>query len=168
VSDALTPPFLIAALVLCLAGLAKLRAPAGAAHALASLGLPGYVRPLAAGEVALGGACALDPTAVLAAGLALLYGLFGAVAAILMRRRLACGCFGENDLPVSPAHVIASELLALVAGAAALTSPHGLGWLAGQPVTTAVVFAVGIAGALYGVVLVYTEMPRAWAAWSGR
>jgi hypothetical protein len=165
VSEALAPPFLVASLVLCVAGLAKLRSPAGAAAALGII--PWAVRALAIGEVALGAACALHPTRALAAALALVYAVLAGVATVLMRRRVACGCFGDDDLPVSQAHVIASELLCALAVAAAIASPRGLQWLDSQPAVTAGVLAVGIAAAVYATVLLYTVAPRAWRAWSG-
>ena len=165
-SEALAPPFLLAALVLGAAGALKLRSPGAAASALGIA--PSWVRVLSAGEIALGVACALQPTRAFAAALALVYQLFALVALVLMRRRVACGCFGDDDLPVSRAHVIASELLAALAAAAALASPRGVDWLADQPVLTGAVVAVGIAGAAYATVLVYTAAPRAWTAWSGR
>jgi len=165
VSAALAPPFLVASLVLCLAGLAKLRAPAAAAAALHTG--PWAIRALAAGEVALGAACAVHPTRALATALAVLYGLFALVAARLRRERVACGCFGDDDLPVSQAHVVASELLGTLAAAAAVVAPLGLPWLASQPTPKALVLAVAIAGAVYATVLLYTAVPRAWSAWSG-
>jgi hypothetical protein len=165
VTQALAPTFLVSALVLCLAGLAKLRAPQTAADAL---GLPTWiVRALAAGELALGAACALHPTRAGAVGVAVVYSLFAIVAVILMRRRVACGCFGDDDLPVSRAHVIASGLLAAMAAAAAFATPHGLGGLAGEPGLRGIALLVGVAGATYAMVLVYTALPRAWGAWSG-
>ena len=167
-SEALAPPFLVASLVLCIAGLAKLRAPATAAAAL-GLGRVGpySIRALALVEVALGAACVLHPTRALALALAAAYAVFATVAVVLKRRRAACGCFGDNDLPVSQAHVIASELLCALAAVAAFASPRGLSWLASQPASIAVVAALGIAGGAYAMVLLYTAVPRAWAAWSG-
>ncbi|HKO28061.1 MAG TPA: MauE/DoxX family redox-associated membrane protein [Solirubrobacteraceae bacterium] len=164
-TEALAPPFLVASLVLCVAGLAKLRAPSTAAAAIGTR--PGVIRALALGELALGLACVAHPTRVLAVALALLYGLFAIVAVLLRRRRVACGCFGDDDLPVSQAHVIASELLCALAAAAAFASPRGAGWLAGQPVATSVVLAVGIAASVYATLLVYVRLPAAWIAWSG-
>jgi hypothetical protein len=165
VSQALTPPFLVACLVLCLAGLAKLCAPQTAAGALGVS--PGVIRALALGELALGAVCAIHPTRAGAAALAAVYTLFAFVAVVLRRRRMACGCFGDDGLPVSLAHVIASGLLAALAAGAALAGPRGLGWLVGQPGVGAATVAVGVAGATYAVVLVYTAAPRAWATWSG-
>jgi hypothetical protein len=165
VSAALTPPFLVAALLLCVAGALKLRSPGGAAAALGVS--PWAVRGVACGEVVLGAACALWPTRPLAVALAVVYGLFSLVAVGLMRRGVSCGCFGDNDLPVSLAHVIASELLGALAVGAALTGPRDLGWVLARPAATAVVLLIGIAGALYATVLVYTQLPLAWTAWSG-
>jgi hypothetical protein len=144
----------VAALVLCVAGVMKLRSPAR------------RMRAFGVGEVALGVACMVRPAWPLAVALAVVYTSFAAVAVVLMRRRAACGCFGENDFPVSLAHVIASELLGLMALAAALAGPRALGWVLGQPAPTAVVLLIGIAGAAYATVLVYTLAPRAFAAWS--
>jgi hypothetical protein len=152
-SAALAPAFIVAAFVLCVSGALKLR----------SASPP--MRLLAVGEVALGAACAVHPTRALALALAFLYLSFAAVAAVLRRRRAACGCFGENDFPVTLAHVIASELLGALALAAAFAGPRGLGWVLGQPAPQAVVLLTGVAGAVYAVVLVYTVVPRAWAAW---
>jgi hypothetical protein len=155
VSQALTPPFLVAALVLCVAGVAKLRAPRRAMGALA------------VGEVGLGAACLVHPTRPEALALSVVYMAFTVVAVVLRRRRLSCGCFGENDFPVSLAHVIASELLGSLALAAAIAGPRGLGWLAERSAVGAAVLLIGVAGAAYAAVLVYTAVPRAWAAWSG-
>jgi hypothetical protein len=170
VSAALTPPFLVAALLLCVAGALKLRSPRPAAAALRTLGLPGptwLIRALAVGELALGAACAIDPTRAGAAVLAGAYVAFAGVAAALARRRVACGCFGEDDTPVSAAHWVASAFLGAVAAAAAADGSHGLGWVLGRGAPTAAVLLIGITGALYATVLVYTDLPVAWAAWSG-
>jgi hypothetical protein len=168
-SAALAPPLIVASLLLCVAGALKLRSPVGAVGALAALGLPArawIVRAVAVFEIALGAVCAVDPSRVAVVALAGVYALFAAVAAILMRRRVACGCFGENDFPASSGHWIASGLLASLAlAAAALGPPHGLGWLLSRSTATGAIALVGIAGALYAVVVVYTVVPRAWGAW---
>jgi hypothetical protein len=149
-SEALAPAFLVASLVLCVAGAMKLRSSPA----------------LGVGELALGAACVGHPTRVLAVALALVYASFAGVAVVLRRRRTACGCFGENDFPVTAGHVIASATLGTLVAATALAGPRGIGWVFGQPPATAAVLLIGIAGAAYAVVLVYTFVPRAWAAWS--
>lgn len=169
-SAALAPPFVVAALLLCVAGGLKLRSPRPAVGALQVLGLPGaawVVRVLAVGELALGAVCAVHPSRASAALLAGAYGTFAAVAAVLVRRRAACGCFGDDDLPASVSQSVASAVLCAVAAAAAVAGPNGLGWILGRPAPTATVLVVGIAGALYAAVVVYTQLPTAWAAWSG-
>ena len=67
---------------------------------------------------------------------------------------------------MSLAHVIASELLGLLALVATVAGPRGLGWVMDQQAPNAVALLIGIAGAVYAVVLVYTLAPRACAAWS--
>lgn len=163
-SAALTPPFMVAALVLCVAGVAKLRSPSGAAAALGTR--PWAIRALAVCEVVLGAACVVHPTRALAAALAVLYAGFATVAAILRRRRVGCGCFGDDDLPVSQAHVVASELLGALALTAALARPFGLSWLASQPAPMSLVAGAGVLAATYATVLIYTQLPVAWNAWS--
>jgi Methylamine utilisation protein MauE len=170
VSAALTPAFVVAALLLCVAGAFKLREPGPAAGALRTLGLPAgawIVRILAAGEILLGALCAAHPTRVIAAVLTGTYLMFAGVAAALSMRRAACGCFGEDETPVSAVHWIASATLAVVSAAAAVAGSHGLGWVLGQPAPGAAVLVVGIAGALYATVLLYTQLPAAWTVWSG-
>ncbi len=152
-SAALAPAFLVASLLLCVSGALKLRSGGSA------------MRALGAGEVALGAVCAAHPTQALAVALAVVYAVFAGVAVVLMRRRLACGCFGENDFPVSAGHCIASALLGTLVLAAAVAGPRGLGWVFGRAPGTAAVLLIGIAGAVYAVVLVYTVVPRAWGAW---
>jgi hypothetical protein len=170
VTQALAPPFLVASLVLCVAGAFKLRSPEVAAGALRTLRLPGgkwLVRSLAAGELLLGVVCAVHPTRATAAVLAAAYVTFAGVAAVLSGQRVGCGCFSEADTPVSRVHVVANLVLGAVAAAAAVASPRGLGWMATQPAGTGVALGIGIAGAACAVVLVYTEVPRAWTEWGG-
>ncbi len=176
-AQALTPPFAIAAIVLCVAAVAKLRTPHTAARALTLLSgvTPraaagaGVVRCLAAAELALGLWCLSAPSAIGAALLAGTYAGFAMVALLLARRRASCGCFGEGrEAPASPAQAALSGVLALVALVSAFASPHGLGGLVQEPAATAVVLALGIGAGAYGVVLAYTDLPLAWSAWAGR
>jgi hypothetical protein len=169
-SAALAPPFIAASLLLCVAGVLKLRSPRVAVRALAALGLPAsawLVRAIATGELALGALCVLHPSRAAAATLAGVYGVFAVVAWMLARERTACGCFGEEDMPASMLHSVVSAILALVAlaAAAAAGSPQGLDWLLDRSAATATVALIGLGGALYAIVLVYTVLPRAWEAW---
>lgn len=168
-SEALTAPLLVAATVLCAAGALKLRSPQAAVRAFAALGLPahaGLVRVLAACELVLGAWCALHPSRPVAAAVACLYAAFAGAAAILARRRSSCGCFGEDESPASLWQSVLSALFALAAICAIVAGAHGLDWVLGRPALDAAVALVGIAGGAYATVLAYTQLPRAWAAWS--
>jgi len=169
VAQALTPPMLLAAAVLCAAGLAKLRSPAAALSAFAVLDLPAnptLVRALAMFELAIGAWCALRPSGPAAIAAAVLYAGFAGAAALLARRRSSCGCFGDDHSPASAWQSVLSGVLALTAVAAYLSSAHGLGWVLGLPAAQAAALLIGIVGATYATVLAYTELPQAWSSWS--
>ena len=160
-AEVLTGPFAIAALVVAIAGVAKLRAPAPAAEALVTLGMPParwLVRLAALVELGLAGWCLASPGRWPAVALALAYAGFSVVAALLARRRASCGCFGE-DAEVSVIHVGLSALLAVICAAAAVWTPPAVLAAGSVPL------ALGVAGAAYAVVLAYTELPAAWSAW---
>jgi hypothetical protein len=168
---ALTAPFAVAALVLCAAGVAKLRAPAGAVRALAVAGLPGrslWLRVFAVGEVALGAWSLVQPAPLAAGAIAGLYAGFCVLSLVLARRRAACGCFGDGDAPASIVQSLLSAALAVVAVGAAVAPAHGIGWVVGSGAGRAGVLILGIAASAYAIVLAYTALPQAWAAWSGR
>ncbi len=168
---ALSAPFAVAALVLCAAGAAKLRSPAGATAALVVLGLPArrwMIRALAVAELGLGAWALVSASAPAAAALAAIYAVFTVVSVALARRHAACGCFGGADEPVSGAQALLSATLCLVAIAALVAGVHGLGWLLDTSAARAVVIGAGVAAGAYAVVLVYTRLPAAWSAWEGR
>ena len=157
-ADALSVPHAVAALVLCAAGVAKLRSPRTAATAL---GVPaGVIRAFSIYELALG-AAALGWT-MLSPLLALTYAALAVLTFVLGRRAQSCGCFGEGDVPASVAHSALSLALALVSVAPA----HGAGWLVDRAPGSAVVLVLGVVGAAYGVVVAYSNFAPAWRAWS--
>lgn len=165
-SQVLTGPVSAAAALLCVAAVAKLRAPAGAVRALTALGWPAriwHVRALCGLEMALGGAALLRPDPVPTAGLVALYAVFAGAAVLLRARQSACGCFGSGEVPASAIHVLLSSVLALVCAAGALWPAHRLAWTLTRPV-----LALGIAGCVYAAVLAYTQLPPAWGAWHPR
>jgi hypothetical protein len=175
-ADALTPPLLIAAAVLAVAAVAKLRAPAGAAGALVSLAVPllgagmraAVVRAFAVAELALALWVLLHPAPVACGVIALLYAAFAVITLVLARRQASCGCFGAEGPPASVAQSAISSALAAVAVLAAGSGAHGVSWLLDHPAWRAAVLLMGIAGAVYGAVIAYTAIPPAWSAWSGR
>lgn len=170
-AQALTSPFLLAALVLCIAGGAKLRSPAAASRAAATLGLPSrlvLVRAFGLLELAVGCWSAAAPGRPAAAAMTCLYAIFSVLSVLLARRRAACGCFGASEAPTSTLQPLLSGIFAIVALAAMLVTPHGLGWVLGRPPMDSLVLLLGTAGAAYGTVLLYSELPQAWTSWSGR
>jgi hypothetical protein len=171
VREVLTGPFAVAAVVVCVAGLAKLRSPAASGRAARVLGLPGspgLIRCVAAFEVALGAWCVARPSLLGAGALACLYGLFSVASLVLARRQAACGCFGGEDSPASALQSVVSALLAVAALAAALAPPHGAAWILGHGVLVTATLVIGTFGAAYGIVLVYTAWPQAWGSWRAR
>ena len=167
-ADVLTAPLAVAALVLIVAGVAKLRAPAPAAAALHELGVTAAalsIRAFATGEIVLGVWALVAPTSVAAIALACCYVAFAVLALLLASRRAGCGCFGEGDFPASRAQALLSAVLAVVSAAAAVWPPHGL---VDRPAGQAVVLVIGIVASAYATVLAYTQLPAAWSAWSAR
>jgi len=168
--EALTVPFATAAVVLCIAGLAKLRSPGSALRVLVVIGLPahaGVIRTLALGEIVAGAACVLHPAALTAGAMACLYAAFCVVSFVLVRQGASCGCFGAEST-ASLLQTALSASLASLALIAAVTPPHGVGWLLTRPPAFLIVIGFGLAGSAYATVLAYTELPRAWGAWSTR
>jgi hypothetical protein len=171
VSAALTAPFLAAAGLLCVSGAAKLRSPRAAQPALAGLGLPArawLVRAIAAAELILGATALAAPGRGVALVVAGAYAGFAVVALRPASLRAACGCFGESDAPASSVQAVLSAVIAGAALGAAASPPGGLGWLAAHPAGTAVALALGLGGCVYGLVIAYTELPSAWAAWEAQ
>lgn len=157
-ADALTAPHAVAAIVLCVAGIAKLRSPRAAATVL---GVPPVlVRAFSVYELALGAGALAWPG--LSPLLALTFVGLAALALVLARRATSCGCFGERDAPASVAQSALSVVLALAAAAPA----HAAGWVLQRSPSTAVVLILGIATAVYAIVVAYAEIPLAWRAWS--
>jgi hypothetical protein len=157
VADTLTVPHAVAALVLCAAGAAKLRAPQTAATALGVR--TGLVRAFSIYELALGaGALAWTGLSLL---LALTYGGLAALTLVLARRAQSCGCFGEGDTPATGLQSLLSLGLALVCVAPA----HSAGWLVDRSVGSAAVLVLGVVTAAYGIIVAYADVAPAWRAW---
>ena len=170
-ADVLTGPFAVAAIVVAVAGIAKLRAPAVATAALSELGLARVAwiaRLLGAAELALAAWCLIAPASPSAAALGCCYVAFAIASLALARRRAACGCFGEHEQPASLGQSAISGALSAVCFAAAAVTPHDAGWVLSRPAGQAAVLILGIAGCAYALVLAYTQLPAAWGAWSAR
>jgi hypothetical protein len=164
-------PLIVAGLVLCVAGVAKLRDPAPATLALRALGLPAAdhaTRAFAACELTLGAGATIAPSTITAAALACVYAGFAVLVLVLSRRRAACGCFGSAGTEASPGQAAISAALALACAAAAIAPPHGIPWVLDRPSLELFVLAIGVVASVFGTVVAYTELPSAWNAWSER
>lgn len=124
--DALAGPYLASALLLVVAGVAKLRDPLPLVRALRSARLPAPVagvRLAAAAEVVLGLTAVLRGGRVPAVLVAASYAVFTGFV-LLARRRggvlASCGCFGRADTPPTTVHVVVTGALALLAAGVAL------------------------------------------------
>ncbi len=156
----------VAAGVLLVAGLPKLRRPDAAAAALAAVGLPGgvaAVRLLACVEVAVGLVCLLDPVRAACLAMAVLYlalAAFVLAAARLPEPPASCGCIGGADEP--PPHALHAGIDVLLAGAALIGVVAGassLPDLVGASPATAVPLLLGLAACVALVVAALETLP---------
>jgi hypothetical protein len=127
--------YLIAAGLLCVAGVAKAVRPDDTARAMASL-LPGppslllmrwIVRLGALAEAVLGAVALAFPRPATAALVASSYLCFACVVAYVRRRGgplATCGCFGRPDTPPTTLHLVIDLGLAASAAAVAMGAPH--------------------------------------------
>lgn len=124
-------PVAVVAVVLAVGGVFKLRDPAPTVAMLDSIGLPAppvAVRAIGVVEVAVGVGATLLGGPILTGAVALLYAVFAAVTARLVRlgdRAAGCGCFGRLSSAAGPTHVVANALAATVALAGAATGTPG-------------------------------------------
>jgi hypothetical protein len=158
------------ALLLALAGYAKLRRPRPATEALRAAGFPApaaLVRVLSVGEltIALGGLVLPGPVG--AALLAIAFACLGAAAAVGGHHAgsVACGCFGDADGPsLGRRHVAANLLAAGLAVAAAGLGATGLPHLGSRhpvlalvSILSAFLLALGLRAWLRGASLADVE-----------
>jgi hypothetical protein len=157
-------PHAVAALLLAVAGVAKLRAPRAAARAVGVA--PALIRGFAAGETGLAVVALATATPWSSVAMAVLYAGFAGLTLRLARAGAACGCFGAEQSPASSLQSALSVGLAGLAGLSAIGGAHTAGWIVGRPLGTLVVLAAGTAGVVYAIVLAYSELPPRWASWS--
>ena len=173
-AEALAGPLFAAALVLVVAGLAKLRDPFATADLLAVFRVP---RPLAAArgfgalELVTGLAVIAVPGRLLASSVAALYLAFALVAAYLVAARVplaSCGCFGREDTSPGALHVLLSIAVAGAAAAAGAFPPPRLDTLLPSLPLAGAPFVVGVLAAAAGAVLVCAYLPRLASSYEPR
>jgi hypothetical protein len=165
---ALTAPALVAAALLALAGAQKLLDPTMTVGALRALRLPAsppIVRIGSAAELVLGVAAAVVGGSALWWGVAASYALFAVFVVAALRSGTmigTCGCFGREETPPHPSHVLLNLALTAVAVGAALTAAAPLEALVDHPGAGVLVGA--LAGlSLHLLYAAFVELPRTLA-----
>ena len=159
-------PFLIAAVLLAAAGVAKAIDPTMTVGALRRFGIPvssAAVRGLGAIEAVLAVAAGVTGAPSLVLAVAISYVLFSAFVVIARSRRLpigSCGCFGRLDTPPSWLHVAINLVAAASAVAVAARDGGGLtSTLDSQPLA-GVPFLALIAVGTYAAFTALTVVPQ--------
>lgn len=156
-------PHAVLALLLGVAGAAKLRSPQAAARAVR---LPaGLIRLFAGGELALAAAALLSASRWSSLVMAGLYAAFALLTLRLARAGAACGCFGAEHSPASPLQSALSAVLSGLAVLSAVGGAHTAGWILQRPLGSLLVLLLGTAGVVYGIVLAYSELAPQWRSW---
>jgi hypothetical protein len=158
-------PFFLAASLVVLGGLAKVRRPAVASRALASIRLPSQwwaVRTLGGAEIAVGVWALVAPTPASALALAVLYLAFAAFLLVMMVARVpsaSCGCVGASDAPPSILHV-ALDLAAVASGVLAVANPvPSIGSFLGDQPLAGIPILIATAAAGYAAYLAVGLLP---------
>lgn len=154
----------LAAAVLVLSGVAKIRQPEALVQPLHQLKLPArppVARAIGLGEVAVGIAVLATSSALVAAALA---GVWAAllVAAVRLRGGPDCGCFGAASQPVGTAHLVLNSLFALAAAASVADPAPSLGSIpdaGGVAIATYVLLLVTGAGAVSAILTAPSDAP---------
>ncbi len=164
---ALTGPALTAALLLAFAGAAKAIDPVMTVGALRALGLPSsrtWVRIGAAAELLVGLLAAAVGWAWVWWLVAASYLAFAAFVVAALRAGTmvgSCGCFGREDTPPHPIHVVVDVALAATAAAAAVVGVGApLDAIADAPGKGLVVAGLSVLS-VFVLYVVLVDLPRA-------
>lgn len=151
--------------LLALAGVAKVLNPHPTVGALRVAGLPAspvLVRGLGGGEVVVAVAAVVWPLAVGVASLAYVgFVVFTAVAARRDTPLRTCGCFGRDETPSSPLHLVFNVVATGALGFLAVTGTPLLPALPGLELVGFVAFA---ALGVYAAYLLLAVLPETLAA----
>lgn len=165
---AITGPAVVAATLLVVAGATKAVDPANTVGALRALRLPASpaaVRAGAVGEAALGAAAVVVGGTVWWSLVAASYAAFASFVVAALRAGTmigSCGCFGHEDTPPHPLHVVLDVVAVAVAAAAAAQGLAPASVLADDPGGAMVVLGLGVPVA-YLAYRAFVDLPRAVA-----
>jgi hypothetical protein len=158
------------AVLLGLAGVAKVRRPGPSSVMLRAAGVPApalTARAVALTEIVVLVAVLLAPGRAAGVVLAVVFAGLTIGAAVGARRAgdRSCGCFGDEGAPLGRRHVPTNLAAALAAGGAALVAPGSLARLASQRPVLAV-FELALAAVLAGALRQWLRfaLPAGWQA----
>jgi hypothetical protein len=164
--NAVAGPFMIAAVLVALAGALKAVSPRDTANALRGVGLPAapwMVRAGGACEVGVGAYAIVAGDRLGAALVAMSYLAFAGFVAVAIAREApisTCGCFGKADTPPSVVHLGFDLAAAAVALAVVVDPTAAIGdVLADQPLA-GVPYLLLVATGTYLAFLALTVLPR--------
>lgn len=167
---ALMPVFATGCVLLAVAGLAKLRAPASTRASLELIGISvpaACIRVLGAAELGLGGLAAVEPAPVTAGLLASAYGAFllTSLRLLTVDASADCGCFGATSSPASRSHVVLCAIACAAGTIAVVFPPPGVSWIATRAPLVAVTLVLGVTAAAFAAFAVFTLFAPAWRAY---
>lgn len=159
-------PLVIAAVVLTVAGTAKVIDPTPAAEALRAIGAPAstaIVVAIGTAEVAIGGAATVVGGPLLAAAVAVAYVAFAIVAWRMSTAASisGCGCFGRGGARPGPTHIVVTAMAAAGAAGAAFAGAGGAVAIVADTPAAGLPALAGIAMAAVAVVVLLTTAAEA-------
>ena len=164
-SSAAAGPFAAVALLLVIAGVAKLARPRATVAALAAAGFrahPLVGRAIGVGEIALAAAAVLSGSRPLALVVAAVYLAFAAFTIRIIARsggKADCGCFGAAQAPATNAHVALNLGAAAIAATAAAFPPGTLASVLGDQPLAGVPFVALVLLCTWLGLTAYTLLP---------
>jgi hypothetical protein len=159
-------PFIVAALLLAIAGGLKAYDPTMTVGALRGAGitvLPVVVRIGGALELVLGVVAIATGAPAAAVLVAVSYLAFTAFVVVALRRRFpigSCGCFGRADTPPSRVHVVVNIGAVIAAAGVALGSGGGIAAVLDDQVAAGLPFLLFVVTATYLAFLALTRLPQ--------
>lgn len=168
----LSAPVFAAAIVVAIAGIAKLARPRGTVIALHAVGLKvaaSLVSLLGLVELGLGVSVVFWPSSVLIAALGLFYLAFAVFSAIHLKKNGAnasCGCFGAADTPVHPVHVAINTALVVACAAALIWPPSPVSQLSVALIGTTLILTSALIAVLTVLPQTLTETNKVLKATS--
>ncbi|MBX3314826.1 MAG: hypothetical protein KF906_10940 [Actinobacteria bacterium] len=161
---------LAGALLLLVAGMAKVARPAATQVALRTAGLPSsrpIVRLLGTAEVVTAAVTFVVAGTLGTALVALFYVGFASFSALLLRRsrgRASCGCFGGDDAPVTKVHVWLNLAIAAAALIALADPPPSIGEALRETPAAGLPFVALVLVLAWLLLVAFTVLPATQAA----